>query len=193
MDTHPCVICAHPATKKCGACSKPYYCSKEHQEQAWPKHKRLCKIFQMSNPPDASTYCGLCGKQEPLRRTDCCNRTVCDDFDNYVPFSYTKTSCARNHSRYTICSTHKTEHPDENCNWRQCVKCKEDSGEVENFVGSGSSNFNFVEDQWDDAPTFEPTYCFACRRLVKLNSEGHARIPNKGIQCQSCVNMGLGR
>lgn len=33
MDSHPCVICAHPATQKCAACKRPYYCSKEHQQE----------------------------------------------------------------------------------------------------------------------------------------------------------------
>ena len=37
--------------------------------------------------PDANTFCGLCGKTEadgPLTKTDCCDRTICDDESNYV-------------------------------------------------------------------------------------------------------------
>lgn len=57
--------------------------------QAWSKHKRLCKIYQRQargEPvPSPDSYCGLCGKENgPLRRTECCNRTVCDDYENYV-------------------------------------------------------------------------------------------------------------
>jgi hypothetical protein len=56
--------------------------------KAWPKHKRLCKIYQRIAKREtisADTYCGLCGKADgPLQKTKCCKRTLCSDYGNYV-------------------------------------------------------------------------------------------------------------
>ena len=60
--------------------------------------------------PSRDTYCGLCGKQGgPLAKTECCGQTICDDYGNYVAFSYSRDSCRRNHDRYTLCMFHKNE------------------------------------------------------------------------------------
>jgi len=52
----------------------------------------------------------------------CCNNWICDDEDQYVPFSYTNNSCYRNHSRHTICGIHYGEkHVGR---WQECEECK---------------------------------------------------------------------
>lgn len=59
--------------------------------QAWPKHKKLCKILKAirdgKEVPDTESYCGLCGNtlenNDPMY-TDCCGRVICDDEDDYV-------------------------------------------------------------------------------------------------------------
>ncbi len=53
--------------------------------------------------------CGLCGKTDNLVRTECCGGWVCDDEIEYVPFSYARNSCSRNHRRYTLCGHHRAE------------------------------------------------------------------------------------
>ena len=37
-----CVVCAEPATKKCGKCNMINYCSKECQKSHWKLHKGFC-------------------------------------------------------------------------------------------------------------------------------------------------------
>ena len=134
------------------------------------------------------TYCGLCGKQGELTRTKCCNRVICDDTHLYKPFTYSRVSCYRNHDRYTVCSSHATEHPQETCDWRECAKCTVYFAEVESYVGMGTSNCNFAEDNWDP-PTFELTHCSRCHRVIKLNAEGHTRLPTGGFECERCSGM----
>lgn len=58
-------------------------------QQAWSKHKHLCKVYQNTAKgelmPDESTFCGTCGKSGgPLTKTECCGRTICDDEHLYV-------------------------------------------------------------------------------------------------------------
>lgn len=35
--------------KRCAVCKTIAYCSKEHQKQDWPEHKRLCKVISLTN------------------------------------------------------------------------------------------------------------------------------------------------
>lgn len=37
-----CKICHKEAEKKCGNCSKVFYCSKDCQVKHWPTHKKVC-------------------------------------------------------------------------------------------------------------------------------------------------------
>ncbi len=37
-----CVVCEHPALKKCGGCRSVRYCSAECQDIHWPVHKAHC-------------------------------------------------------------------------------------------------------------------------------------------------------
>ncbi len=58
----------------------------------------------------AKPKCGLCGQSsKPLTKTECCDNLICDDWSDYQMFSYAHNSCARNHDRYTMCSTHFNE------------------------------------------------------------------------------------
>lgn len=68
--------------------------------------------------------CGLCGKAGgKLRKTECCDNWVCNDYHKYRLFSYALNSCSRNHDRYSACSYHFIEsHPGE---WQDCIQCKE--------------------------------------------------------------------
>lgn len=71
--------------------------------------------------PDPTTYCGLCGAKGELRQTRCCGRTVCDDYESYRMFTYSRASCARNHDRYTLCCMHRNEAHDGD--WKTCKEC----------------------------------------------------------------------
>lgn len=37
-----CKVCQKGAEKKCGNCSKAFYCSKDCQVKHWPTHKKVC-------------------------------------------------------------------------------------------------------------------------------------------------------
>jgi hypothetical protein len=38
-----CIVCGVEAKNLCARCKKAYYCSREHQENDWPEHKKVCK------------------------------------------------------------------------------------------------------------------------------------------------------
>ena len=213
-----CGICAFPAPSKCAGCNEygtirwntrnKLRSSNNHPRisflnplsQAWPKHKRLCKIYQNPTPPASNTYCGLCGKSDNLTRTECCDRAICDDEGEYQMFSYSNVSCSRNHRRSTLCGYHYTEeHAEED--WRKCEECigggtldrntMVTQGTCElpspirglsyvtemlmqgTYFGKGSFNFN--EDEWNDAPELSPTRCLGCKRVVNWATEPHCK------------------
>lgn len=83
--------------------------------------------------PPRDTYCGLCGKRGgPLAKTECCGETICDDYENYVMFSYSRDSCRRNHDRYTLCMFHKNEC--KSGDWKTCTKCPGKIRDKEKYV-----------------------------------------------------------
>lgn len=86
--------------------------------------------------------CGLCGATTNLTKTPCCDNWVCDDADKYVPFSYARNSCYRNHDRYTICAVHY--HANHKDDWQSCKKCKDEYG-IEDYVDFATNDFNFVK------------------------------------------------
>ena len=68
------------------------------------KSKRK-KEIDPKKPP-----CGLCGKKKHRRiKTDCCNNLICNDSNDYILFSYSRKSCWRNHSRFTLCAYHHND------------------------------------------------------------------------------------
>ncbi|TRM61355.1 hypothetical protein BD626DRAFT_406006 [Schizophyllum amplum] len=185
-----CAICAFPAPNRCSGCGQAFYCSQEHQTKAWPKHKRLCKIYQRQKRgepvPSPDSYCGLCGKDNgPLRRTECCNRTICDDYGKYTPFSYSANSCSRNHDRYSRCCYHyKQKHPGDDP--LKCVTCSEDH-DPENVTWYLTNNFNFQEDILRARPpSFTPMHCTKCGKQVKQNAD-HISLGRSGAQCERCA------
>ncbi|KAF9476772.1 hypothetical protein BDN70DRAFT_151422 [Pholiota conissans] len=183
-----CAICAHPAPLQCSACHSVAYCGQEHQQLAWDKHKRLCKILQKIErgepTPDPRSYCGLCGKTKgPLRVTECCKKTVCDDYENYVMFTYARNSCSRNHDRYTTCSQHHQE--GHRTDWKSCIKC-DDGFEAELRAWYATNSYNFIGDIHPNPPTFSPKSCNECGRVVKQGAEPNAWLPG-GILCKSCM------
>ncbi|KAG4026802.1 hypothetical protein MFRU_036g00350 [Monilinia fructicola] len=183
--SHHCVICAFPAPSKCAGCKQVWYCSSAHQKQAWPKHKRLCKIYQNPSPPSADTYCGLCGKTDNLTRTECCDRAICDDEGSYQMFSYSGVCCSRNHRRYTLCGYHHGEGHQEK-DWKKCEKCV--GGDLLNLttaITQGTSSFNFKDDQWKDAPELKPVKCGNCNKIISTATEPYTGWGGS-LRCMNC-------
>lgn len=138
------------------------------------------------------TYCGLCGKTGPLMRTECCNRTICDDSHLYRLHTFSNVSCARNHSRYTLCGSHSRERHDKAVNWRDCTKCTTVWDSPEMNAAQGTSSFNFIDDVWNP-PKFEPTKCQGCSALIKMNAEATSRLPgSSGYLCHKCTSKKFG-
>ena len=124
--------------------------------------------------------CGLCGKSGRLTRTECCGNWICDDEENYVPFSYARNCCYRNHRRYTLCGYHHTE--EHAGDWKSCAVCRGDF-ETEDYVGFSSSEYNF--EKLENPPAFEPTHCSTCGTIIR-RAEGGYSMRGKEYWCGSC-------
>lgn len=125
--------------------------------------------------------CGLCGNRDNLIKTECCNNWICNDEDQYVPFSFDNNSCYRNHDRHTICGIHYNE--EHSGKWQDCQECK-DMYEVEMYVYFATSNYNFAP--LEDPPTYDPIKCYKCSKIIKLGFEDCSRT-NKGYICAECL------
>lgn len=136
----------------------------------------------------AAHSCGLCGEStKPLMRTECCGQWICDDEHEYVMFSYAHNSCHRNHSRYTLCSSHYNEgHAGA---WQECQDCWE-SFETEMYVWYATNEYNFVK--LENPPTYEPTKCARCKRVIKLAEDGYSMKGGK-CYCYKCTDVDLSR
>ena len=126
--------------------------------------------------------CGLCGKTKNLTRTACCGNWICDDEHKYVLFSYARNSCHRNHSRYTLCGYHFSEGHEGD--WKTCKKCREDF-EPEMVAYSGTNEYNF--EKMPDPPSFKPTKCSKCSKVIVLPEGGYAHGVD-GYSCSDCVD-----
>ncbi|PFH51004.1 hypothetical protein AMATHDRAFT_59904 [Amanita thiersii Skay4041] len=49
---HPCIVCCRPTSMWCSRCQNAWYCSPEHLQSDWPRHKHTCI------PPNASNNNG---------------------------------------------------------------------------------------------------------------------------------------
>ncbi|MBI4673309.1 MAG: hypothetical protein HY741_16785 [Chloroflexi bacterium] len=125
--------------------------------------------------------CGLCGStRKRLTRTPCCHHWICDDEENYVLFSFARNSCHRNHGRYTLCSSHFNE--GHKGRWQDCVKCRAGFN-TEMYVWYGTNEYNF--EKLENPPTFEPTHCAECGRVIHLGADGYM-ISGKNYYCERC-------
>jgi hypothetical protein len=132
--------------------------------------------------PADQPRCGLCGKTGPLTKTECCGQWVCDDEDQYVPFSYARNSCHRNHRRYTLCGFHHSEgHPGD---WKDCRRCRDEIAETEMYVWYGTNEYNF--EKLPNPPSFEPTRCATCGKVISLGEDG-CTMQGRQYFCERCA------
>jgi len=124
--------------------------------------------------------CGLCGKKRNLTKTECCGRWICDDADSYALFSYARNSCYRNHDRYTLCGFHHQE--EHGGDWKTCPQCR-DSIDTEMYVYYGTNEYNF--EVLEDPPSYEPTRCSKCSRIIRLAEEGYSVLGSE-YTCSDC-------
>lgn len=130
----------------------------------------------------AKPQCGLCGKSGKLVKTECCGHWVCDDEDTYVPFSYARNSCHRNHRRFTLCGSHFAE--GHKGDWKTCAECG-DGFEVEMYVWYGTNEHNF--ERLQNPPAFAPTRCAGCGTHISLPLDGYTSQGDK-YWCMQCAS-----
>ena len=131
--------------------------------------------------------CGLCGKTGDLVRAECCGNWTCDDEGKYVLFSYARTSCARNHSRFTLCGFHHAE--GHSGTWQACPACRNEF-ETEIYVFYGTNEYNFTK--LENPPAFEPTKCCDCGKVIHLGLGGYSAQGAK-YWCDECSRKSLSR
>lgn len=137
-------------------------------------------------PDDGRPRCGLCGNTENLTKTECCDNWVCDDEHEYVPFSFARNSCHRNHRRFTLCGHHHAE--GHRGHWKDCPRCRE-SFDTEIYVWRGTNEYNF--EVLENPPPYEPTKCAACGRAIHLGTETYSQGPD-GYLCEACTGRKFG-
>lgn len=145
------------------------------------KKKRKGKGKQKSEAEQPR--CGLCGKRGKLTKTECCDQWICDDEDQYVPFSYAENSCHRNHRRYTLCGSHHAE--EHEGDWKDCPACREDV-ETEMYVWYGTNEHNF--EKLEEPPEYEPTQCSKCGGIIRLAEGGYSRRGGDYF-CSECSGL----
>ncbi len=124
--------------------------------------------------------CGLCGKQGKLTETGCCGQTICDDYEKYVPFSYARNSCSRNHDRFTLCGQHHNgSHPGK---WQECDECRT-GRDTEMYVWYGTNEYNFVK--LANPPSFDPTLCAECGTRIDLGNDAYS-LYRGAYYCENC-------
>jgi hypothetical protein len=125
--------------------------------------------------------CGLCGATTNLTKTECCGNWICDDELKYRLFSFARSSCHRNHRRYTLCGIHFEEgHPG---HWKDCKRCRENF-ETELYLYYGTNKYNF--EPLEETPAYEATHCSQCGRVIILGQGSYART-DIGFLCDRCM------
>lgn len=51
-----CTICGQPSSLRCSNCGLVVYCSREHQKDDWPKHKKECQPFKVQQDERLGRY-----------------------------------------------------------------------------------------------------------------------------------------
>jgi hypothetical protein len=139
--------------------------------------KKKKKIKRRQRPA-----CGLCGSKTNLIRTECCEQWICNDETEYVPFSYARNSCYRNHLRYTLCGYHYIEN--HSGDWKTCPECRDNfSDNLEMYVYYGTNEYNF--EKLPNPPAFEPTYCSECGKRIVMADGGYSYQGDK-YTCGKC-------
>lgn len=146
------------------------------------KQKNLKNSVRKQSTTIEKPRCGLCGKKTNLTQTECCNQWICDDADNYVVFSYSRNSCYRNHSRYTLCAYHSVE--EHSGDWKTCPKCRK-GFETEMYVYYGTNEYNF--ENLENPPEYEPTKCSKCGAVIILGEGGYSSIGDEYF-CGECTH-----
>jgi len=131
--------------------------------------------------PRIKRQCGLCGKDDKLVKTKCCNNWICDNS------TIDEQNCLWNHNQYTLCAFHKTGKHQGN-NWQKCEKCKEGI-ETELYVWYGTNDYNF--EKLKNPPPFEPKKCKNCSKTINLGVEGYLKRADGEYFCEWCEEIGL--
>lgn len=138
-------------------------------------------------PKTGAPKCGICGKQGKLRKTECCGNWICDDEAEYIPFSYERNSCSRNHQRYTLCGFHYAE--GHRGHWKDCPECRKEF-ETEMYVWYGTNEYNF--EKLDNPPAYRPTKCAICGRVIRLGTDNFTQSGGD-YWCERCADKKLAK
>jgi len=142
--------------------------------------KKPSETLKQTGRRSEQPRCGLCGKTGKLTKTECCGQWICDDEDQYVPFSYAQNGCYRNHRRYTLCGFHYAE--GHTGIWQDCPQCREGI-ETELYVWYGTNDYNF--EKLPNPPAYEPTRCARCNRVIHLGQEMYS-VHGDLYLCEEC-------
>jgi len=59
------------------------------------------------------------------------------------------------------------------------------------YVYYGTNEYNF--EKLENPPSFEPTRCAECGRVIRLGTDGYSIRPNGKYYCEACTNKEMRR
>ncbi len=125
--------------------------------------------------------CELCRRvSDHLRETECCGRMVCMVLLS-DGWSLSKSSCLIKHGRFTLCGAHHAER--HGGDWKSCEVCPK-TWPLEMYVWYGTNKWNF--EKLENPPSYEPTHCAGCGRVIVLSKDGYSRDPAGSHRCVNC-------
>jgi hypothetical protein len=94
-----------------------------------------------------------------------------------------KSSCLVKHSRFTLCGAHHSE--EHGGDWKSCEVCPE-TWPLEMYVWYGTNKWNF--EKLENPPSYEPTHCGGCGRVIVLSKGGYSQNPDGSHRCMDCCD-----
>jgi hypothetical protein len=140
--------------------------------------------------------CGICGKSTRLKKTECCDQWICDDWNPGSVPAAASNSCSQNHLRLTLCGHHfLSKHPGEVNDCSLCKGAFEE--EIYTYLKTNEYNINTPHAPRkkktpilvpDNHPESEYGKCAQCNKQIDLADDSYT-IKDNRFYCTDCMPL----